>query len=82
MPIYPGAADLLERVADQFDEAGLFVSQVFGRWFAVWTNHHEPDLPEHQRTEVVRARAGNPGGDMLARTRPAGRRSPQGRALG
>lgn len=38
---------------------------VFGGWFAVWTNRHEPHLPEHQRTEVVRAR-GEPGGDILA----------------
>jgi hypothetical protein len=45
------------RRTDTPDEAGLFVFHVYGRWFAVWTNHDEPNLPEEQRTEIVRVQA-------------------------
>lgn len=64
--VYDRVADLVwtpdpqdeHRRTDTPDEAGLFVFHVFGRWFAVWTNHDEPeDLPEHQRVELVRVQA-------------------------
>jgi hypothetical protein len=42
------------------------VFHVFGQWFEVWANRDEPHSPEHQRAEVVHARAGNPGRDLLA----------------
>lgn len=52
---------------DTPDEAGLFVFHVFGRWFAVWSNRDESELPEHQRTEVVRVQSdpGSPFGVVL-----------------
>lgn len=62
--VYDRVADLVwtpdpqdeHRRTDTPDSAGLTVFHVFGRWFAVWTND-EPELPEHQRVELVRVQA-------------------------